>query len=62
MRTITSREEDKAETWKALNKLPVQVPTDAALFYCPYIPLQIVGAVPSSTTPIKFKTRYEITQ
>jgi hypothetical protein len=62
MRTITSREEDKAETWKALNELPVQAPIEGAFHYCPYIPLQIVGALPSSTPPIKFKTRYGITQ
>ena len=58
---ISSREEDKAETWKALNKPPFKEPMDAAYYYCPYIPLIINGTVSSPSTKVQFKTRYGIT-
>jgi len=52
------------ETWSSVNYLCVGYkgtsPYDAGLFYCPYVPLQMVRAVDTSTFQPKvgFKTRY----
>jgi DhnA family fructose-bisphosphate aldolase class Ia len=35
-------------------------PWDAAVYYCPYVPLIVIGGTNNEDTKIAFKTRYNI--
>lgn len=53
---LAATPEERKEFWKALEESMVAAGMEPG-WYCPYVPIQIVGNVEVSTT--KFKTRYD---